>query len=159
MNVRLEALGPTVWIVALQHVYQVVDVRRRQPQRFDLKLRALGGRVYITLQQMSVDLSTLLSFVSQGTLGMQSLREENAALMDCVLRLSFLFDPTPNLFRLSARIGPTPSPEKNTDSCNKQAQSGDSEPKLRKFKIYTFGGICLFHLCIVGMVCVLKGVW
>ena len=122
MNVRLEALGPTVWIVALQHVYQVVDVRRRQPQRFDLKLRLLGGRVYITLQQMSVCLSTLLSFVSQGTLGMQSLSEENAALIDCVLRLSFLFDPTPNLFRLSARIGPTPSPEKNTDSCNKQAQ-------------------------------------
>ena len=122
MNIRLEALGPTVWIVALQHVYQVVDVRRRQPQRFDLKLRLLGGRVYITLQQMSVCLSTLLSFVSQGTLGMQSLSEENAALIDCVLRLSFLFDPTPNLFRLSARIGPTPSPEKNTDSCNKQAQ-------------------------------------
>ena len=123
VNVCLETLGPTVWVVALQHVYQVVDVRRRQPQRFDLKLRALGGRVYITpLQQMSVWISTLLSFVSQGTLGMQSLREENAALMDCVLRLSFLFDPTPNLFRLSARIGPTPSPEKNTDSCNKQTR-------------------------------------
>ena len=41
VNVRLETLGPTVWIVALQHVYQVVDVRRRQTQRFDLKLRAL----------------------------------------------------------------------------------------------------------------------
>ena len=122
MNVRLEALGPTVWIVALQHVYQVVDVRRRQPQRFDLKLRPLGGCLHNTPTDVSVDLSTLLSFVSQGTLGMQSLSEENAALIDCVLRLSFLFDPTPNLFRLSARIGPTPSPEKNTDSCNKQAR-------------------------------------
>ena len=61
-------------------------------------------------------LFTLLSFVSQGTLGMQSLSDEKAALMDWVLRLSFLFDPTPSLFLLSARMGPTPSPEKNTDS-------------------------------------------
>ena len=38
--------------------------------------------------------STLLNFVSQGTLGMQSLREEKAALIDWVLRRSFLFDPT-----------------------------------------------------------------
>ena len=40
VNVSLEALGATVWIVALQHVYQVVDVRGRQPQRFDLQSRA-----------------------------------------------------------------------------------------------------------------------
>ena len=56
VNVRLEALGPTVWIVALQHVYQVVDVRRRQPQRFDLKLRALGGCLHNTPSDVSVDL-------------------------------------------------------------------------------------------------------
>jgi len=45
VNVRLEALGPTVWIVALQHVYQVVDVRRRQPQRFDLAQLCVAGDV------------------------------------------------------------------------------------------------------------------
>ena len=56
MNIRLEALGPTVWIVALQHVYQVVDVRRRQPQRFDLKLRPLGGCLHNTPTDVSVDL-------------------------------------------------------------------------------------------------------
>ena len=38
--------------------------------------------------------STLLNFVSQGTLGMQSLREEKAALIDWVRRRSFLFEPT-----------------------------------------------------------------
>ena len=116
VNVGLEALGPAVGVVALQHVDQVVDVGGCQPQRFDLELRAWGECLHV------VWISTLLSLVSQGTLGMQSLSEEKAALIDCVLRLSFLLDPTPNLFRLSARIGPTPSPEKNTDSCEKQTQ-------------------------------------
>ena len=44
VNVGLEALGPAVGIVALQNVYQVVDVRGRQPQRFDLELRAFRRR-------------------------------------------------------------------------------------------------------------------
>ena len=36
MDVRLEAFRPTVRVVALQDVDQVVDVRCRQPQGFDL---------------------------------------------------------------------------------------------------------------------------
>ena len=62
---------------------------------------------------------TLLSLVSCGTLGIQSLREEKAVLMDWVLRLSFFIDPTilpPPLF--SDRWGPRPSPAKNTQSWN-----------------------------------------
>ena len=37
MDVRLEAFRPTVRVVALQDVDQVVDVRCRQPQGFDLQ--------------------------------------------------------------------------------------------------------------------------
>ena len=36
------------------------------------------------------------NLVSQGTLGIQSLSEAKALLMDCVLRRSFLFEPTPS---------------------------------------------------------------
>ena len=47
VNVGLEALGPAVGVVALQHVDQVVDVGGRQPQRFDLELRACEESVYM----------------------------------------------------------------------------------------------------------------
>ena len=36
------------------------------------------------------------NLVSQGTLGIQSLSEAKALLIDCVLRRSFLFEPTPS---------------------------------------------------------------
>ena len=68
----------------------------------------------------TMKVATLLSLVSQGTLGMQSLREEKAALMDCVRRRSFLLEPgTPRPSfcpRLSDRIGPIPDSPKNTES-------------------------------------------
>jgi len=55
------------------------------------------------------------NFVSHGTFGIQSLNDPNAAFIDCVLLLSFLFDPT--IFLFSVLIGPMPSPWKNKASC------------------------------------------
>lgn len=48
------------------------------------------------------------NLVSQGTLGIQSLNDENAAFIDWVRLRSFLFDPISFLF--SVLIGPMPSP-------------------------------------------------
>ena len=42
VDVRLEAFRPTVRVVALQDVDQVVDVRCRQSQGFDLQRQSIG---------------------------------------------------------------------------------------------------------------------